>query len=84
MSAALGKHPSFSLASSAPGKRLVQALVLGPDGAPVPEYARTLLLDGAKGAFVLPTALDDPPGLYRLRFVDVLSGASAEVGLEAR
>jgi len=34
--------------------------------------------------FVLPTALDDPPGRYRLRFADVLSGASAELGLEAR
>jgi len=79
-----GEHPRFRLASSAPGKRLVQALVFGPDGAPIPEYTRTLLLDGANGSFVLPTALDDPPGRYRLRFADVLSGASAELGLEAR
>lgn len=82
-SARLGEHPRYSLASSTPGKRLVQALVFGPDGAALPDYARTLLLDGT-GNFVLPFALDDAPGHYRLRFADVLSGASAETRVELR
>jgi hypothetical protein len=80
----LGEHPRFSLASSTTGKRLVQALVFGPDGAALPDYARTLLLDGTPGSFVLPFALDDAPGNYRLRFAEVLSGASAETRVELR
>ena len=83
-SARPGEHPRFALTSSAHGKRLVQGLVFGPDGASVPEYARTLLLDGPDAGFVLPFALDDTPGQYRLRFADVLSGASAEARVELR
>ena len=37
--------------------------------------------DGATAAFVLPSALDDAPGEYRVRVTDVLSGASAEATL---
>ncbi len=79
-----GERPRFSLRSSAPGQRLVRAQVFGPDGTSVPEYARTLLVAGERATFVLPLALDDPPGKYRLRFADVLSGDSVEAGLEAR
>jgi hypothetical protein len=83
-SARPGEHPRFAVTSSTPGKRLVQALVFGPDGTSVPEYARTLLLDGAETRFALPFALDDAPGSYRLHFADVLSGASAETRVELR
>jgi protein involved in polysaccharide export with SLBB domain len=55
--------------------------VWGPGGAFLPEYARVTVEDGARATFVLPSALSDPAGEYRLRVGDVLSGASAEATL---
>jgi hypothetical protein len=59
-------------------------LVYGPDAAPIPEYARTLRLEGSEVAFTLPTALDDPPGSYRLNARDVVGGGSTDAVLDLR
>jgi hypothetical protein len=42
------------------------------------EYARNVLFEGNQGSVVFPTALNDPPGSYRLKVTDVLSGAESE------
>ena len=55
--------------------------MLGPDGALRPEYARVSVEDGASASFTLPSALNDPPGEYRLQVSDVLNGAAAEATL---
>jgi hypothetical protein len=55
--------------------------VLGPDGAFRSEYAQVSVEETKEATFVLPSALYDPAGEYRVRVTDVLSGASAEASL---
>ena len=58
--------------------------VRGPDGAFLPEYARADVEPGESATFMLPSALNDPAGEYRVRVTDVLSGASAEAVLRLK
>jgi hypothetical protein len=44
----------------------------------MPAYPSNISLDGPTGAVVLPSALNDPAGPYRLRITDVVTGATAE------
>jgi hypothetical protein len=69
---------AFAAASAKATRRLLRWHVHGPSGAFLPEYARATVADDEKAAFVLPTALNDPAGEYRVRVTDVLTGASAE------
>jgi hypothetical protein len=69
---------------SGPGRRLVRGHVFGPDGDFLDEYARNLVLDGGEGTFVLPTALNERAGRYRVTVTDVLNGATAETAVELR
>jgi hypothetical protein len=78
-----GERVSFRLTSTSGGRRLVRCHVFGPDGAFLHVYARNVVSDGPS-TFVLPTALSDPPGAYRIRATDVLSGAEAEATLVLR
>jgi hypothetical protein len=75
--AALGAHVGFALRPGA-GRHLVRVHVHGPDGRFRPEYAQNLLVNGGAGRFVLPSAVDDPAGEYRIVATDVLTGARAE------
>jgi len=81
--ASLGAHPSFELRPG-PGRHLVRVQVHGPDGHFRPEYSRNLLVVGGVGRFVLPAALDDPAGEYRIVAADVLTGARAEARVTFR
>jgi hypothetical protein len=78
---ARGEVANFTASFSTGGKRLTRWLVFGPDGAFHAEYSRTEASEGAETAFALPSALNDPPGVYRLQVTDVLSGATAETAL---
>ena len=49
-----------------------------------PLYASNVLIEDGTGTFVLPTALDDPPGRWRVKVTDLLSGASAGAEVELR
>ncbi len=82
--AARGEHPRFAVSGSGSGKRLFRCHVAGPDGGDMPLYARNLLGEGAAATFVLPSALDDPAGTYRLECADVVAGASAGLSLDLR
>jgi hypothetical protein len=77
----LGEALAFTSSASGARRRLLRWHVLGPDGAFRPEYAQVSVEEGAQAAFVLPSALSDPAGEYRVRVGDVLSGASAEARL---
>jgi hypothetical protein len=79
-----GDHIRLAIASSAAGKHLLRCHVYGPDGRFLPEYARNLLVSGTDTTFVVPTALDDPVGSYRVKITDILGGASADAALELR
>jgi hypothetical protein len=77
--APLGAHPAFTLTSQTPGRRLIRYHVFAPDGSMLPAYSSNVLLDkAATTTVVLPSALNDPAGLYTLRATDVVTGASAE------
>ena len=80
-SAKRGEHPRFTVTSREAGKRLLRARVFDPDGNFRPELARNILLDGQPGLFVVPLALDDAGGRYRVTIQDVLSGATADAAL---
>jgi hypothetical protein len=77
---ARGQRASFRVVSSVAGKRLLRCHVNGPDGAFLPAYARNVMTDGT-ASFVVPTAISDAPGAYRIHVTDVLTGAGAEVSL---
>jgi hypothetical protein len=77
-----GEAPVFTASAPSAARRLFRWHVRGPGGVFRPEYAQVTVEDGASAAFVLPSALDDAPGEYRVRVTDVLSGASAEWALQ--
>jgi hypothetical protein len=76
--ASRGDHVSFILNSSIAGRRLIRCHLFAPDGALLPVYANNLLMENGSSTFVLPSALNDPPGVYTIRATDVVTGATAE------
>jgi hypothetical protein len=79
--ARLGEAATFTVSASSARRRLLRWHVLGPDGRLRPEYARADVEAGSSAVYTLPSALNDPPGEYRVRVGDVLSGATAEATL---
>jgi hypothetical protein len=76
-----GEAPVFNAVASSAGRRILRWLVHGPDGGFLPEYAQVTVAEGALAALVLPSALNDLAGEYRVSVTDVLGGASAETRL---
>jgi hypothetical protein len=79
-----GDHLLFSLNSSPAGRRLIRCHVFAPDGSLLPIYANNVLLDKGSSTFVLPTALNDPAGVYTILATDVVTGATAEEKINLR
>jgi hypothetical protein len=73
-----GEAPTFTAVASSAGRRILRWDVRGTGGAFRPEYAQATVADGSTATFVLPSALNDETGEYRIRVTDVLSGASAQ------
>jgi hypothetical protein len=76
--ATLGEHAAFTLSTTDRGRHLVRCHVLAPDGTFLSEYARNMIVEGGVGRFVLPSALNDPAGAYRIQATDVLDGSRDE------
>jgi hypothetical protein len=59
--------------------------VTGPDGEDRHYYARTLCPEGLSAQTIIPFALNDPPGQWRITARDVLTGtrATTTITLEA-
>jgi hypothetical protein len=79
-----GEHVRFSLTASRRDKRVVRCQVRDAESRLVPEYSRNLLVEEGAAALVVPSALDDQTGRYRIQCVDLLGGASAEASMELR
>jgi hypothetical protein len=79
-----GTKVSLGLGLGKPGAHLVRCHVFDPKGRFLPEYASNVLVDGAKGTFSIPTALNDAVGRYRITATDVVSGATAEAAVELK
>jgi hypothetical protein len=76
-----GDAVAFTASASGASRSLLRWHVHGPDGTFRPEYAQVTIKEGPSAGFILPTALNDPAGEYRIRVTDVLSGASADTTL---
>lgn len=79
-----GDPLSFAITATGPGERLVRCHVTGPDGAFLPESARNVVVEKGEGTFLLPSALSDAAGSYRVTATDVVTGARAEATVELR
>ena len=79
--ARLGEASVFTVSAGSAARRLLRFHVRGPSGAFLPEYASVSVAEGPSASFTLPSAVNDPPGEYRLRVGDVLTGATAEAVL---
>ncbi len=78
---ARGMHAEYRLTASLPGKHLVRCHFTAPDGRFLPDYAQNLLVDGTEGMVVFPSAFNDPPGEYKLKVTDLLSGSTTEASI---
>jgi len=83
-SARRGDHARLNLASTSSNGNLIRCHIYGPDGTRLAIYSTNVLLDGGRGSFVLPFALNDEPGKYLVRATDVTSGATVEKTIELR
>ncbi len=79
-----GEHIAFNLSSSVGGPHLIRCHVFAPDGSTMPVYAGNLLLDTATLSFVLPSALNDPAGVYTIRATDLVTGATVETKIDLK
>ena len=83
-SAALGAHVRFGINVAAAGRHLVRCHFFAPDGSMLEAYAKNVVAEDGRAAVVLPSALNDPAGVYTLRVTDVVTGATAEAKLELK
>jgi hypothetical protein len=83
-SAARGEHIRLNLASTSSSGNLIRCHVFAPDGTRLAMYSSNVLLEGGRGSFVLPFALNDEPGKYLVRATDVVSGATVEKTIELK
>ena len=82
LSARPGEHVSFAFTSNMIGTGLVRCHVYAPDGSRLPIYSSNVLIQGRRGTFTLPFALNDPLGKYVIRATDVVTGAVVERTIE--
>ncbi|MFN2533249.1 MAG: hypothetical protein ABR555_18350, partial [Pyrinomonadaceae bacterium] len=83
-SAQRGDHVSFSVASTSNGDSLIRCHVFAPDGAALPIYFSNVFAAAGKGRFVLPFAINDASGRYRVRATDVVTGATTDKIIELK
>lgn len=78
-----GDKAEFLICSDAPAARGVIHLdVLDPDGNSAAAYSGNVLLVGGTTTKLLPLAVSDKTGLWKLRAVDALSGATTVTDFE--
>jgi len=60
-----------------PGRHVIHVWVTAPDGTGMPAADQTVEAPQGTAEFAVPTALDDPPGLYTVHIRDAASGMAA-------
>ena len=79
----LGEIAEFQVRSNSPAEHGVIHLdVTDPEGGTIAHYSENLLVDGAVTTKLLPLALNDKTGVWRLRAVDLPSGGTATAELQ--
>jgi len=79
----LGEIAEFQVRSNSPAEHGVIHLdVTDPEGGTIAHYSENLLVDGAVTTKLVPLALNDKTGVWRLRVVDLPSGGTATAELQ--
>ncbi len=82
-SAHLGETAEFYIGAGSPAQRhIVHLDVTDPQGSTVAGYSGNLLFADAVTAKLLPLALNDKTGVWKLRARDILSGETATTELQ--
>ena len=79
-----GEHVRFTIDHAPTGRRLFRCHFFAPDGSLLDAYAKNVLAEGARAEVILPSALNDPAGVYTLRVTDVVTGATAEAKIRLK
>lgn len=79
-----GEHLTFNLSSTRGGTKLVRCHVSLPDGSRSAIYSANVLIKNERATFTLPFALNDVPGKYAIRAMDVVTGATVEKTIELK
>jgi hypothetical protein len=75
----------LSFSSSQPAaKNILRVEIVDPSGRIVPHYSRKLIAHGGTASMLLPLAVNDPIGTWRIRVIDILSGHEAAADLDVR
>jgi len=77
-----GEHAVFTVKSAAASRRVARCHFHDADGRFVPHYANNIVIEGGEAQVVLPTALNDAAGTWRLEITDLLTAAKAEVSFD--
>jgi hypothetical protein len=81
--ARLGEIAEFQVRSNSPTEvGVIHLDVTDPEGGTIAHYSENLLIDGAVTTKVLPLALNDKTGVWRLRATDLPSGETATAELQ--
>ena len=79
----LGEIAEFQVRSNSPAERgVIHIDVTDPEGGTITHYSENLLVNGAVTTKVLPLALNDKTGVWRLRAADLPSGGTATAELQ--
>lgn len=79
----LGEIAEFQVRSNSPAEHGVIHLdIIDPEGRTIAHYSENLLVNGAPTTKVLPLALNDKTGVWKLRAVDLPSRESATAELQ--
>jgi hypothetical protein len=80
----MGRKATLNILSDATGQSLIRCHVFAPDGSIIPIYSRNTLLEKGRTTFVVPFALNDQPGKYKVRATDIVTGAFSETTIELK
>src|SRR5205807_7718858 len=74
----LGEIAEFQIRSNSPVEhRVIHLDATDPEGGTIAHYSENLVVDGAQTTKVLPLALNEKTGVWRLRATDLPSSGSA-------
>jgi hypothetical protein len=74
-------HAAIKTRNALPGDHLLRMTITDPTGNRMEHYSRTIVAPNGDGAAWVPLAFNDAPGKYRVAVRDVLTGVSAEAGV---
>jgi len=79
----LGEIAEFQIGSNSPAEhRVIHLEVTDPEGGTIAHYSENLVVDGTRSTKILPLALNEKTGVWRLQATDLPSGGSATAELQ--